>query len=152
MNTLSIPEIFANLDFYQENYLSILSNIDQYQTPVAGAYLNVWPFAHQELYLGDLLQLWFSQKWLINQKCHLRAEHKDDGHQFPLQREQDLYLYQLTGSALAGSNHAWVWSVSEAKALPVRLDSAFRYLCEYKGTSKPKISSSDLIAALKKSV
>lgn len=150
MNTLSIPEIFENLSFYQEQYLSIISDPVQYQTPVQGAYVNVWPLGHQDLYLGDLLQLWFSEKWLINTECRLRAEHPDDGRKFPLQRDRDLYLYQLAGSALSGSNRSKVWSVSEQKELSVELDSALKYYCFQKGSQRDLcLSQGQLLNALK---
>ena len=136
MNTLSISQIFTSLDFYQENYLSILASSDYY-TPVENAYINVWPLGHVDLYLGDLLQLWFSEKWLINQECLRLADHPDDGRRIPLQREQDLYLYQLSGSALSGSNRCRVWSQSEQKEIRVSLNSALQYYGGYKGTSRP---------------
>ena len=152
MNTLSISDIFSNFSYYQEHYLSILANPEQYATPVQGAYIQVWPLAHQDLYLGDLLQLWFSEKWLIQSSCQLLSDHPDNGTKKPLQRDNDLYLYQLAGSALSGSNRSRVWSLSEQKILRVELNSAFRYLCEFKGTSRPEVSKSELITALKKGV
>lgn len=103
------------------------------------------------MYLGDLLQLWFSEKWLIQSTCQLLSDHPDNGTKKPLQRDHDLYLYQLAGSALSGAT-VHVWSVSEQKPLRVQLDSVFRYLCEYKATSQPTVSKSELIAALKNSV
>ncbi len=36
MNTLTISQIFSNFSFYQENYLSIIADHNQYQTPVEG--------------------------------------------------------------------------------------------------------------------
>ncbi|WP_180087914.1 MULTISPECIES: hypothetical protein [Acinetobacter] len=152
MNTLSIPEIFANLNFYKDNYLSLISNPADYYTPVASAYINIWPVGHVDLYLGDLLQLWFSEKWLINGPCFQLSEHPDHATRTPLQRSQDLYLYQLAGSALSGSNRCRVWSASEQKKLRVSLDSAFKYYCIYKGTDRPDISRSQLIQALKKAI
>ncbi len=139
MNTLSISRNFFSNSYYQEHYLSILSTPEQYYTAVEGAFIHVWPLAPQDLYLGDLLQLWFSEKWLIQSTCQLLSDHPDNGTKKPLQRDHDLYLYQLAGSALSGSNRSRVWSVSEQIHLCVALDSAFRYLCEYKGTSKPTV-------------
>ena len=149
MNTLSISDIFSNFEFYQNNYLSIISNPEQYYQPVESAYINVWPFGHVDLYLGDLLQLWFSEKWLIDSPILRLFEHPDDGRKIPFQRDQDLYLYQLSGSALSGSNRSRVWSKSEQKSYRVSLESVFRYFCEYKGTTRPHISKSELLQALK---
>lgn len=152
MNTLSIPEIFANLNFYKENYLSLISNPADYYTPVTSAYIHVWPVGHVDLYLGDLLQLWFSEKWLIDSPVLRLFEHKDDGRKIPFQRDQDLYLYQLSGSALSGSNRSKVWSKSEGISYRVALDSAFKYYCIYKGTSRPELSKSQLITALSRGI
>lgn len=149
MNTLSISEIFSNFQFYQENYLSIIANPIEYHTPVASAYINVWPVGHVDLCLGDLLQLWFSEKWLINSPVLRLFDHPDDGRKIPFQRDHDLYLYQLAGSALSGSNRSRVWSKSEQKHYRVNLDSVFRYFCEYKGTSRPEISKKELLQAFK---
>ena len=102
MHTLTIAEIFSNLSFYQDNYLSIIQDSVQYRTVVEDAYIQVWPVGTEQLYLGDLLQLWFSDKWLINSPCQLLLESYSNGRKKPLQRDHDLYLYQLNGSALSG--------------------------------------------------
>ena len=39
MNTLTIPEVFSNIDFYKENYLSIISDSAQYYTEVENAHI-----------------------------------------------------------------------------------------------------------------
>ena len=148
MTTLTISQIFEKFSFYQENYLSILQNPEQYHIEVEQAYLDVWPFSEKKLYLGDLLQLWFSEKWLINVPCHLRFEHKDDGRRVPLKRKQDLYLYQLAGNALSGSNCSKVWSISEQRELRVELDSALKYYCFQKGSNRIDLSEGQLIRAL----
>ncbi|OTG83436.1 hypothetical protein B9T33_03275 [Acinetobacter sp. ANC 5054] len=148
MNTLTISQIFSNFSYYQENYLSILADQSQYQIPVEEAYVDVWPLGHRQLSLGDLLQLWFSQKWLIDVPCRLRQEHKDGGCKTPLHRQQDLYLYQLAGSALSGSNRSKVWSLSEQKVLSVELDSALKYYCFQKGSNRINLSDTQLIRAL----
>lgn len=152
MNTLSISQIFSNFKFYQDNYLSIIADQTQYQTPVEGAYVNVWPLGHRDLQLGDLLQLWFSEKWLINASCHLRFEHKDDGRRIPLQRDHDLFLFQLAGSALSGSNRSKVWSVSEQKVLSVELDSTLKYYFFQKGSNRIDLTQHQLIRALQSAI
>ena len=50
MNTLTISDIFANLATYQDQYLSIISNPEQYYTPVESAYIDVWPVGCVDLY------------------------------------------------------------------------------------------------------
>ena len=69
MQTLTIAEIFSDFSFYQDHYLSIIAQPEQYFTPVQGVFIQVWPVGTQPLYLGDLLQLWFSEKWLIQSPC-----------------------------------------------------------------------------------
>ncbi|MBJ9951712.1 MULTISPECIES: hypothetical protein [Acinetobacter] len=146
MTTLTISQIFEKFSFYQENYLSILQNPEQYHIEVEQAYLDVWPFSEKKLYLGDLLQLWFSEKWLINSTCRLLLDSSrlDSSNstiqstQKQIQRTQDLYLFQLSGSTLSGSNHAQVWSVSEQKVLYVSLNSIFKYYCYFESIERPK--------------
>ncbi|MFW1748471.1 hypothetical protein ACG9XW_20020 [Acinetobacter guillouiae] len=140
MNTLTISQIFENFSVYQENYLSILQDPEQYFIQVEQAYLDVWPFTEKKLYLGDLLQLWFSEKWLINTPCRLLNSSSSDKQatQKPVQRTQDFYLFQLSGSTLSGSNHAQIWSVSEQKVLYVSLDRIFKYYCYFESIERPK--------------
>ena len=152
MHTLTIAEIFSNLSFYQDNYLSIIQDSVQYRTVVEDAYIQVWPVGTEQLYLGDLLQLWFSDKWLINSPCQLLLESYSSGRKKPLQRDHDLYLYQLNGSALSGRNNSKVWSVSEQKKLSVSLDSVFKYLCIFKGTHRPSIFHDSLIKNFKTAI
>lgn len=68
MKTLTVASIFSNFDFYQRNYLNILNQPESYYTPVEDAWIDAFPFKKQDLYLGDLLQLWFSS----NGMCILR--------------------------------------------------------------------------------
>ena len=152
MHTLTIAEIFSNLSFYQDNYLSIIQDSVQYRTVVEDAYIQVWPVGTEQLYLGDLLQLRFSDKWLINSPCQLLLESYSNGRKKPLQRDHDLYLYQLNGSALSGRNNSKVWSVSEQKKLSVSLDSVFKYLCIFKGTHRPSIFHDSLIKNFKTAI
>ena len=99
-----------------------------------------WPVGCTDLYLGDLLQLWFSERWLVNSPCQLLSTQSTTTLKKAVQREHDLYLYQLSGSALSGSNRSKVWSAAEDKSLDVSLDSAFKYYCIYKGAERPDAS------------
>ena len=152
MTTLTISDIFSHLNDYKKNYLEIISHPDQYFTPVEAAYIHVWPLGHIPLYLGDLLQLWFSEKWLIDEPCLRLSDHPDDGRKLPLQRSADLYLYQLSGSALSGSNRSQVWSISEQRQVRVSLSSALKYYCIYKGTNHQQLDRKQLIQALKSAI
>ncbi len=137
MNTLTISQIFENFSFYQDNYLSILQNPEQYYLEVEHSHIDVWPFSEKKLCLGDLLQLWFSEKWLINTNCRLLSNTNEQVSGKALQREQDLYLFQLSGSTLSGSNHAQVWSISEQRIIYVALDSVFKYYCYFESIERP---------------
>ena len=143
MNTLTIPEIFSNFSYYQENYLTILKKPQQYHIEVAQAYLHVWPLSEKKLYLGDLLQLWFSEKWLINSACQLLSTTEAQSSKKQIHKTQDLYLFQLTGSTFSGVNHSKVWSVSEQKELHVSLDSVFKYLCYFESIERPAFNQQD---------
>ena len=130
MSILSISEIFSNLSFYQDNYLAILSNPDQYYCKVAEAYIQVWPFSKQDLYLGDLLQLWFAEKWLIHsaQTNYLHSVIADQSQE----RVADLYLYQLHGNALTSNNQSIAWSVETHTPQVIQVQGVLQHFCEYK--------------------
>ena len=135
MNTLKISDIFENFSFYQHNYQTILSQADQYQTRIVDAQLNIWPFSSKQLYLGDLLQLWFSQKWLVNQLCCLSTQQQFSNLLAPLVQRNDLYLYHLEGNAVLGKAVAQVWSVSEQRSIEVILESSLQYYFTYKSVA-----------------
>ena len=130
MSALSISEIFANIHFYQEHYLSILSKPDQYYIEVPEAYIQVWPFGKQNLYLGDLLQLWFAEKWLIHstQTTFVHNLIADQSQE----RVADLYLYQLHGNALTGKNQSIAWSVETHTPQVIQVQGVLQHFCEYK--------------------
>lgn len=135
MNTLSIPQIFQNLAFYQEHYLSILAQPEQYKIPVESAYIDVWPFVRIQLCLGDLLQLWFSEKWIIQPTEKNLIELELNLQTGPVQLSNDVYLYQLTGNSFTGKNKSKAWSCSQQQDLDLNLDSLLRNLFEYKAIS-----------------
>ena len=136
MNTLTIPQIFANFSFYKENYLSIINNADQYYVPVKGAEVQIWPLTAHQLFLGDLLQLWFAGKWTVDNKRKLlintilRDKTLD-------QTEQDLFVYEIKGSSISGEDSSTAWSRSEDKAVDISVGSIFQFYCVFKGLSRP---------------
>ncbi|WP_445115481.1 hypothetical protein [Acinetobacter sp. WZC-1] len=141
MNTLSISDIFANLNFYKQHYLSIISDPLQYSTKVRDAWIEIWPLEAQPLYLGDLLQLWFSQKWRIdsprNTFRQLWGAQDSQVQNQALAHQQAVYLYQLKGNLLSGRNQARLWSVLEQKQLSFSVDSVFQYFCIFRALSRP---------------
>ncbi|MEG0482794.1 MAG: hypothetical protein RR569_06765 [Acinetobacter sp.] len=140
MNTLTIPEIFSNFSYYQENYLSILQNPEQYHIEVKHAELNVWPIAYKKIWLGDLLQLWFSEKWLADSTYQLNLENQSSNTQQSSQTQADLFLFQLTGNAFTGKNQAKAWSFSEQKIISLSVNSVFKNLCYYESIDRPRFN------------
>lgn len=115
MNTLTITSIFSNFDFYQHNYLNILNQSESYYTPVEGAWINAYPFKKQDLYLGDLLQLWFSSKWNVHNSLKvLKSSH-------PLNSSKSLYIFQVEGELLFGKNKVLAWSVEHQEIIELQL-------------------------------
>lgn len=133
MNTLYVSEIFKHFSFYQDHYLSIISDPLQYYTEVSDAYIQVWPFAKQNLYLGDLLQLWFAQKWLIAPSSPSLLQQLTDEPQH--KSSSDLYLYQLQGNALTGENYSRAWSLSQHREHAVTIPAVLQHVCVYKALS-----------------
>ena len=152
MNTLTVAQIFENFSFYQENYLSILHNPEQYYLEVEHTYLDVWPFSEKKLYLGDLLQLWFSEKWRIDSNYRVLSNSDNQFTSNSIEKAHDLYLFQLSGSTLSGSNHAQVWSTLEQKILYISLDSVFKYYCYFESIERPKEYSQNPLKIYKHAV
>lgn len=48
MKTLTIASIFSNFDFYQQNYLNVLTQSESYYTPVEDAWIDAYPFKKTE--------------------------------------------------------------------------------------------------------
>jgi len=115
MKTLTIASIFSNFDFYQRNYLNILSQTDSYFTVVENAWINAYPFKKQSLYLGDLLQLWFSSKWDVHTSFKILKSSK------LLTSSQPLYIFQLEGELILGKNKVLAWSVQYQEIIEIQL-------------------------------
>ncbi|WP_335973229.1 hypothetical protein [Acinetobacter calcoaceticus] len=117
MKTLTVASIFSNFDFYQRNYLNILSQPESYYTPVEGASIDAYPFKKQDLYLGDLLQLWFSSKWNVHSSLKVLKSSK------LLNPSKALYIFQLEGELLLGKNKVLTWSVEHQEVVELQLKS-----------------------------
>ncbi|GAM29664.1 hypothetical protein P23_0158 [Acinetobacter calcoaceticus] len=115
MKTLTIASIFSNFDFYQRNYLNILSRTESYYTPVEGASIDVYPFKKKDLYLGDLLQLWFSSKWNVHSSLKVLKSSK------LLNPFKPLYIFQLEGELLLGKNKVLAWSTEHQEVIELQL-------------------------------
>lgn len=137
MNALTISHLFSNLQSYQDQYLSILQNAEQYFTPVEDAYIHVWPAARQPLYLGDLLQLWLSDKWIVNTKKAplINTVLRDKAKPAP---EFDRYVFCLQGNLLTGQNAAQAWSIQGSQREAFNLEGLFQFYCIFKSLNRPK--------------
>ncbi|MFW2046297.1 hypothetical protein [Acinetobacter variabilis] len=136
MNTLTIPQIFSQLPFYQDHYLDIIQDSAQYFTPVAGAEIRLWPLAIKQLYLGDLLQLWFAEKWLVEQERQFSFEIFLNT---PKAQKKDLYIYALAGNLLTGSNQSKVWQASAKETQVLSVANVSKHYFEYRALTQPKL-------------
>jgi len=135
MNALTIQKIFSNIDYYQDQYLSILNNADLYFSIVDDAQLQLRFVKDKQLYLGDLLQLWFSEKWIFN------PENKISLSQFftkqIAQSNDHLYVFAIRGNAVTGQNICKAWNIHEQKVVDICLDAILPYYCYFESITRP---------------
>lgn len=134
MTILRIQSIFSNLSFYQEHYLDILQDPERYYTPVESSFINTFPFKQQALFLGDLLQLWFGNKWKIIDSRNLLSQKNP----LTVNQQSPLYLFQLGGELILGANTALAWSVAEEKIVTVQVKSIWQYAVFSHLCTRPK--------------
>jgi len=115
MKTLTVASIFSNFNFYRRNYLNILCRPESYYTPVEGAWIDAYPFKKQDLYLGDLLQLWLSSKWNLHGSLKILKSSK------VLNPTKPLYIFQLEGELLLGKNKVRAWSDEHQEVIELQL-------------------------------
>ncbi|SPL72509.1 hypothetical protein [Acinetobacter stercoris] len=135
MPKLSILDIFSNFDYYKEHYLSILSDANLYFSEVENAHFKLQFLNDKKIYLGDLLQLWFSEKWLFQRQLALKFFSFPWGN--TSQPEQDLYLFAVEGNILTGNNICKAWCASENKVITTTLDAVLPYYCYFKALTRP---------------
>lgn len=134
MNTLTIPQIFSNIAFFQANYLNIIADHQQYFVPVEGSIIDVWPFKKQQLFLGDLLQLWFAEKW----KHVDQSEFKFNLNQKLNAQSHDAYIYAIEGNLFTGSNSVNIFKVSDQCCYETETEQLRKFIFEFKALSRPK--------------
>ena len=139
MNTLSIPQIFSQLTYYQENYLQIIADPAQYYIPVTDDHIKLWPLAQQSLYLGDLLQLWFAEKWLVETERQVSFEVFLNA-DYLKEQSRELYIYAISGNLLTGTNQSKAWQASTAQIQDVELANVSKHYFEFQGLSRPQIA------------
>lgn len=135
MTTLTISEIFNNFSFYEQYYPAILNNSEQYHAIVEDSLLDVWPLSTKPLYLGELLQLWLSQKWRVNQACQVKQQDCLKNLLQPLVNRDDLYVYQIQGNLVLGRAVIKAWSILEQREIELITESSLQYYCTYKSVS-----------------
>ena len=135
MKTLCIQSIFSNFSFYQQNYLQIIQNPEQYYIAVENACVNTFPFRQQVLFLGDLLQLWFGHKWKIQNPNNLLIQ----ANTLNVNENSPLYVFQLGGELFLGANTALAWSVAEQKNVSIQVKSIWQYAVVSHLCHRPKV-------------
>ncbi len=147
MSKLYISDIFSNLEYYKQQYLSIISDSNLYFTEVENAHFKLDFFKDRKIFLGDLLQLWFSEKWLFQRHFNFK------NFQFPWAKqsnsEQDLYLFEVKGNIFTGNNICKAWCASEKKVIDTTLDAVFPYFCYLKALTRPCTQLKDNVNYLK---
>lgn len=137
MNTLSISQIFSKLDYYQENYLSIIHSPEQYYTPVLDAYVHVWPLKKQALYLGDLLQLWFAEKWIVTPAQHYILEQYLAAQDVIRAKNNIAYIYAINANSFTRQNKTQIWSTHLSQSQTVVTEDTVKYYCEFLACERP---------------
>ncbi|EZQ10095.1 hypothetical protein [Acinetobacter sp. Ver3] len=136
MNTLTISQIFSNLEFYKQNYLSILNSPTSYFTEVEGAIVDVFPFKKHHLVLGELLQLWFSEKWSIDHDQSFTLEQYLAANDLKANLNK-LYIYSIKGNAILGTNKSLAWLNESNAVSEILLKSPLKYYVECLSCSRP---------------
>lgn len=139
MYTLSIPEIFSNFSFYKENYLEIIQSSEQYFTEVDGAFIDVWPFKKQSLYLGDLLQLWFAEKWRVDLAPAFEIEQYLAAVDVHTPHIHSVYIYAISANILNGFNSTLLWNQQTQQQQWVDLNSTLKNYCEFIACQRPQL-------------
>ena len=147
MNTLHIPQIFAQLEHYQQHYLHILADPAQYYIVVDDAYIDLWPLKKRQLYLGELLQLWFAKKWQISTQPQFSLELFLTAAEAQ-QQANEQYIYAISGNLITGYNQSRVWQASQQHSKSVGLSNIARHFFEYKGLQRPTVEEENNNAIL----
>lgn len=149
MNTLTISHLFSNLQNYKDQYLSILNHPEQYFIPVTDAYVDIWPVGKEQLYLGDLLQLWLGEKWIVNaEKAPLINTILRD--KTKAEPAFNRYVFCLQGNLLTSKNTAQAWSVDASQSEALNIESLFQYYCVFKSLTRPQGQKAFFNSSLKK--
>ncbi|MHA3048724.1 hypothetical protein [Acinetobacter sp. ANC 4641] len=142
MPFLRIQDIFANFQFYKENYLSILKNPQSYYQAVADAGIHFAILSEQKVYLGDLLQLWFGDKWTEHQAKQLQQG--ESNYWQPVQQDSassDIFVFAIQGQGIGKHAKALAWSQHDAQIREIYLDRVLPYYFNFIALERPKHSA-----------
>ena len=142
MNTLTISQIFSNLSFYKDQYLNIIQSADLYFTEVEGAFVDLFPFKKQQLFLGDLLQLWFSEKWSDDAIQSHRIEEYLAAQDVKSYASKHVYIFAITGNAVTGVNTSRVCAQDSQNIEQLEVRSPLKYYVELVNCPRPDRSYS----------
>nr|WP_228128831.1 hypothetical protein [Acinetobacter junii] len=138
MTTLRIESIFSNFSFYKQNYLNIINDPSQYYQVVESANIHFASFSDERLYLGDLLQLWLSDKWTEHQLKTLTKSHYLLPTQDGVNGQNSLFLFAFKKHSLFKQAYAYAWNTLENKVQEIALNESFPFYCHYLTLSRPK--------------
>ena len=137
MHTLTIAQIFSNLPAYKDQYLNILHSTELYYTEVEGAFIHVWPFKKQALYLGDLLQLWFAEKWTVTLEQRYILEQYLAAQDVIKASNNTAYIYAIRANSFTGQNQTQIWSTHLSQSQSVITEDTLKYSCEFLACDRP---------------
>lgn len=127
MHKLTIQYVFSNFQFYQQNYQHIMTSADDYYQPVESALLDFSVISQEQIYLGDLLQLWFNQNW---QSFELFVENKQ------LNLNGISYIFAI--KKRLHQSIAYVWSPLNQQVLSIEISNDLALYLPFIQLVRPK--------------
>lgn len=140
MSALLIQDIFSQFDNYRSEYLTILQNPELYYQHVQDAKICFAKYSEEKVYLGDLLQLWFSQKW-TDQQIHALDDLTYSSSKFKhahSHQNTQFFIFALGREGLFSKNLAWVWDSNHHTYHQIELPQILPFYCHYLSVKRPK--------------
>ncbi|MEC8057291.1 MAG: hypothetical protein VX136_09290 [Pseudomonadota bacterium] len=138
MPILHIQDIFSQFKFYQAQYLDIVRDPALYYQPVEDAHIPFSIVSEEKIYLGDLLQLWFGDKWTEHQVKVLNDVNHGLWTQLSECWYNSLFLFAIERKGLFAKTSALAWSTEEQQIKEITLDQTLPYYCHYLSLERPK--------------
>jgi hypothetical protein len=137
MPILHIQDIFLNLNFIKLNIwilcvipLCIISRLKML------TFISI--VSEEKIYLGDLLQLWFGDKWTEHQVKVLNDVNHGLWTQLSECWYNSLFLFAIERKGLFAKTSALAWSTEEQQIKEITLDQTLPYYCHYLSLERPK--------------